>query len=313
MEINREKIRGKIEKWMIALVSFIILGAVILQSYKIIETGNVGVKKTLGQIDKEELKPGIHFVIPFIQQIEDVFTKTIMINYTDVQKRDSKEIYYEKSLSGEDTTGLEMKVDLIVEVDPQPDKMADMYISVGREGFAKKVLQPIRGIVRRVLGQYNAENIMSKRKQVERDIRHELEAMFNRNPYYKLINMQLKKIYLPKKVSEAIEKVQLAKQHAKEQQQMIVANEAKAQSTIALAKGKAESLEIQAKAEAKKITIKADAQAKANLILAKSLTPELLKLKAILAWEKGGSLVPKIVTGGSNPMTLLLNDNNISK
>jgi len=75
-----------------------------------------------------------------------------------------------------------MAIDLIVEVDPQPDKMADMYIEVGRQGFEKKVLQPIRGAVRKVLGQYSAESIMSKRKVLEADLTKELESLFSRNP-----------------------------------------------------------------------------------------------------------------------------------
>ena len=265
----------------------------------IIETGNVGVKSTLGQIDREELKPGLNWAMPVISKIEPVFTKTIMVNYTDVQKPDSAELYYERSLKGEDKTGLEMAIDLIVEVDPQSDKMADMFIEVGRAGFDKKVLQPIRGAARKVLGQYSAETIMANRKQLESDLENELNTLFAKNPYYKLVNVQLKKIYLPKRVQEAIERVQLAKQEAKAKKEQIQANKALAQSKVELAKGEAAAVREKAKAEADRITIEAKAQAAANIEIAKSLTPELIKIKHIEAWKSGGARVPRFISGDS--------------
>jgi len=294
-----------------AVVGFVaVLALVFLSlSYTIIETGNVGVKKTLGKIDPEELKPGVHFIVPGIQKIEDVFTKTVMVNYTDKPKRDTKEINYEYSLKGEDRTGLDMAIDLIVEVKPVSDKMADMFIEVGRQGFEKKVIQPIRGVAREVLGQYNAENIMSQRSVLEKDLKKALQEKFATNPYYKLVNVQLKKIYLPKKVREAIERVQLAKQEAKAKLQLIQANKAVAESKVELAKGEAQSIQIRAKAKADKILVEARARAKANDLVNKSLTPLLLQNKAIEAWKAGGAQMPKtLVTpkDSSKVPTLLL-------
>ncbi len=304
-------------KWLITgSVSLIILLALLASSYRIIETGNVGVKTTLGKIDPVELKPGIHFIIPGFQKIEDVFTKTVMVNYTDKPKQDTREINYEYSLKGEDKTGLDMAIDLIVEVKPVANKMADMFINVGRQGFEKKVLQPIRGVAREVLGQYQAENIMSQRSKLEQNLREALNKKFDMNPYYKLVNVQLKKIYLPKRVREAIEKVQLAKQEAKAKLQLIEANKAVAESKVELAKGEAQSIQIKAKAKADKILIEAKARAQANDLLNKSLTSMLLKDKAIEAWKYGGAAMPKtLITGNSssNIPFLLLDTNKASK
>ena len=266
----------------------------------IIETGNVGVKSTLGQIERVEMKPGLNWAMPIFSKIEPVFTKTIMVNYTSIQKEDSNELYYENSLKGEDTTGLEMAIDLIVEVEPQSDQMADMFIEVGRQGFEKKVIQPVRGGARKVLGQYSAESIMSKRKMLESDLKKELDSLFAKNPYFKLVNVQLKKIYLPKRVQDAIERVQLAKQEAKAKKEQIVANKALAQSKVELAIGEAQAVREKAKAEADRITIEAKAKAKANLEISKSLTTELIRLKKIEAWQKGGSQVPKFVGSGDS-------------
>lgn len=289
----------------------------------IIETGNIGVFSRLGQIDKNELLPGWHFAIPVIEKIEPVFTKTIMINYSkqDKDKKDSEELYNEGSLEGEDISGLEMSIDMIIEIDPQKDKMSDMYIDVGREGFYKKVLQPIRSLARQVLGQYHAENIMSLRKEVEISLKDKINELFATNPYYKLINVQLKKIYLPIKVKDAIEKVQLSKQNAKSKEEEIKSNMAEAQSKVALAKGESESIKEKAKGEAEAIRekakanaeailIEAEAQSKANKLLSDSLTKSLLELKHINAWKDGGSKVPYYLNSDKNNNSLFMIDLN---
>ena len=274
----------------------------------IIETGNVGVKSRIGKIDPVELSPGFNWAMPIIEKIEPVFTKTIMINYSGGNKGkiDTEEINYERTLKGEDVTGLELGIDLTVEVSPVSDKQADQFIEVGRSGFDKKVLQPIRSVARQVMSSFKAEEIMSKRAEVRAMISSKLQKEFENNPYYRLEGeIQLKKIYLPIKVKNAIERVQIMKQAAKEAQQQIVKQTAIANSAIETAKGEAQSLrtnaqgradavEIRARAEANAIAIKSAAQAKANKLLAESLSPILVKSQAINAWKSGGSQVPRV-------------------
>jgi regulator of protease activity HflC (stomatin/prohibitin superfamily) len=213
-----------------------------------------------------------------------------------------------------------MGIDLIVEVNPQSDQMADMFIEVGREGLTKKVLQPIRGAARKVLGQYNAESVMSQRKEVENTIQQELEKVFSKNDYFKLVNMQLKKIYLPPKVQDAIERVQLAKQDAASKKEQIVANKALAQSQVELAIGEANAVRERAQASADSVLIKAKANAEANIIeskaqaqandiISKSLTSVLIQQNTVEAWKSGGAKVPKFV--GSNSQFIFdLNNKN---
>ena len=289
-------------------------------SIHIIETGNVGVKSSVGQIDKTELKPGLNFAIPVIQKIEPVFTKTVMINYSGMtEKNDTEELYSERTLMGEDESGLELGIDLLVEVNPVMSQMADMYIDVGRQGFDKKVLQPIRGVSRKVLGQFKAELIMSQRKEVEAMLGKELERQFQENPYFELVNVQLKKIYLPSKVKSAIERVALAKQDAKAKQEQIIANENLAKSKVALAKGEAQAIEAnangvakamiaKANAKAKVIKLESEALAKANNLIAKSLTPALIQQNTVDAWKIGGAKVPNFVGGGGSQFIFDLNN-----
>jgi len=72
-----EKIIKNPVKSILVLI-LIILG---MMSITIIETGTVGVKATTGKYEMQELEPGLHMVIPFVQNIKEVDTKVHVINY----------------------------------------------------------------------------------------------------------------------------------------------------------------------------------------------------------------------------------------
>jgi regulator of protease activity HflC (stomatin/prohibitin superfamily) len=283
---------------------FSVIGAAIValfflfySGFTIIESGNVGVKIRLGETDPDELEAGWHWVVPGLTKIQPVFTKTIMVNYSssEGQKPDSEEIIYEGTLNGEDKTGLSLGIDLTVEIQPTGNKMADMYIKVGRSGFEKMVLQAVRSVGRRVISNYSAESIMTMRKQVETDLESELKREFENNEYYKLVNVALKAIVLPSRVREAIEIVALRKQEAAAAEQAIKTRENEAKSVMEIAKGKAEAAKIEARGSAEATLINAEATAKANELLARSLSSNVLTSNWIDAWRQGGSLVPQVL------------------
>lgn len=293
----------------IALIAIILAAFGMLRSgFTIIESGNVGVKSTLGTINADELHAGWHFVVPFVSKIERVFTKTIMVNYSssEGERRDHDEIVYEPTLMGEDKTGLPLGIDLTVEVKPVDGKMAEMFTDVGRSGFDKMVIQTIRSLGRRVISNYNAETIMTMRPKVEADLESELQNEFNTNEYFKLINVQLKAIVLPGRIREAIEVVAVRKQEAAAAEQAIKTREAEARSVMEVSKGKAEAVKIEAKGQAEAVLIEAEARAKANKLLSESLTSQVLTRDWIDAWRSGGSQMPQVL-GGESGQSVLLN------
>lgn len=50
----------------------------------LIESGNVGVKKTLGKVNPEEVTPGLNLRMPAITQITEFVGKEIAIDLTDL-------------------------------------------------------------------------------------------------------------------------------------------------------------------------------------------------------------------------------------
>jgi regulator of protease activity HflC (stomatin/prohibitin superfamily) len=55
--------------------------------YTQIKTGNVGVKTVMGQVQMEELAPGVYFPLPFVQSIREYSTKEIAVSLSDMRPK----------------------------------------------------------------------------------------------------------------------------------------------------------------------------------------------------------------------------------
>ena len=95
-------------------------------------------------------------------------------------------------------------------------------------------------------------------------------------------------------VKEALNKKIEATQRAQQRENELRESEAQAKKEMALADGIGRSKVITARAEAESLIIEAKAKAEANNMLAKSLTPDLLKWQSISKWN--GQL-PKALGG----------------
>jgi len=104
--------------------------------------------------------------------------------------------------------------------------------------------------------------------------------------HIEVVALQIREVYLPDTLQEAINS-KVAEQQLAEQ----------AQATVAKNTQLASAAQEQAKGEAESRTIRAQAEANANLLIAKSLTPELVRYQYALKWD--GKL-PQ-VTGGAVP------------
>ncbi|MDQ7082284.1 MAG: SPFH domain-containing protein [Aquificota bacterium] len=60
------------------VLALVVLGGLLLLSnpFVIIPSGYVGVKLTLGKASPEEMKPGLHLIIPFLQRVERMSVRT---------------------------------------------------------------------------------------------------------------------------------------------------------------------------------------------------------------------------------------------
>ncbi len=282
------------------IVVLIVIFLFIFSPFKTIESGNVGIKITLGKFDNEELMPGLHFKIPIIQDIKIVDVKVHTINYKGNQDRPDKEGLIEKpSINVLDERGLPVRIELTVQYRLIPDQASEMIQEWGWNWEDKLVNPTIRDVVRDVIGEYPAEKLPVKRQEIgvkiEEGIKKAIKTVSKNK--VEVVGVQLRDIKLPPRIAQKIEEVQIAKQEAEKMK--YVEEKAKKEQEVRKIKAETEKIEkiIRAEAEAEKKVkeaegrakaklLEAEAQAKANKLLSKSIDKNILKWKEIQVQEK---------------------------
>jgi len=275
----------------ILFITLLVLGfmAITGTGFKIVNDGNRGIMKTGTQYEMTSVKPGYHFFIPIYQSMEVKTIRPILVNYSisEGNKKDEELLYFEPALKGLDGKGIPIRLALSIEVKPNAEKLPLMYKSDGdfSNSFYKKVLQANREAVQTTISHFSVDTIMDKRAEVEKTLTYLLKDRYAKNPYFTLVNINLKDIIVPEKIREKQLDVQAAKQDALKSKELIKKAENEAKAQAAIAQGVADRNRIEAQGIADALLMKAKAQAKANDLVSKSLTDKILKNNAINQWN----------------------------
>ena len=253
--------------------------------FVIINSGEVGIKVTTGKYETTPLQPGFHIYIPILQKVITVDTKVRLINYKTAEAMSGFDsgIKVNPAINILDARGLPVSIELTVQYKLLPHG-APTTIATWGLAWEDKIVNPVvRDIVRNVVGQYNAEELPTKRNEIavkiENGIRTQIEGLEG-NPV-SIESVQLREIVLPSKIKDQIEKVQVANQESERVKYEVLRAKQEAQKKAALAQGEADKNRIEAQGRADAVTIEAKAQAKANKIVAESLTTKLLQMQQI--------------------------------
>ena len=270
---------------IIYVVIAIVAALFIFKPFVIVESGQVGIKITTGKYEEIPLTPGFHFFIPGFQKVILIDTKVRLMNYKNISEATSfgSGIRLNPAIDILDARGLPVSIELTVQYKLTADGAPNTIATYGL-AWEDKIINPVvRDIVRNVVGVYTAEELPTKRNEIavkiEDGVRADIEAL--ENSPVTLLSVQLRGIILPTKIREQIERVQIANQEAERVKYEVARAKQEAEKKAALAIGTAQAKRIEAKGRADAVTIEAIAQAKANILIAKSLTPNLLKLEQI--------------------------------
>jgi regulator of protease activity HflC (stomatin/prohibitin superfamily) len=253
----------------IILIIALLLLMVVWSSFVSVGPGDRGVLMTFGSVDQTVLMPGLHAKIPFAQTVKHMNVQ--------IQKSQTQETAASRDLQNVST---EVAVNWAI----NPADAAWVYEHLGGEGqLTEKVITPVvSNAVKAVAAHYDAEELVEKRDEVRDAIQKQIVAGLNQ---YKvqvqgvnITNFQFSPDY-----AKAIEAKQVAQQRAQ-------------QATYDLAR-----IKVQAQQE----VAQAQGQSQAQKLLQSTLTPEIIRLRAVKKWN---GVLPKVTGSGAIPFIGDLSD-----
>uniref|UniRef100_A0A7S2XWM3 Prohibitin n=1 Tax=Fibrocapsa japonica TaxID=94617 RepID=A0A7S2XWM3_9STRA len=175
---------------------------------------------------------GMHFLIPIIQEphILDIRARPRVIN----------------SVTG--TKDLQMvNISLRVLSRPEEDKISHIFRTLGTD-FDERVLPSLGNeVLKAIVAQYNAEDLLRKRDEVSEKIR---EALRKRAGAFNLIldDVSITHLTFGREYAKAIESKQVAQQEAERQQYVVAKADQERKAAIIRAEGEAEAATLISKA-----------------------------------------------------------------
>ena len=263
----------------IALVLIILASSV----YTVNE-GHIGIVKRFSEA-KEQVNPGLHFKVPFIDSVEEIEVRT--------RKNE------ERMAS---STKEQMPVTVSVSVNWTVDKTAALELFRqygGLSQFESRILDPrFRSATKDVIPRFDAEKLIQDRASAIQAIEANLIEEMKGFPVT-VDNIQIENIQLPAKYLTSIETKQTEKNLAAAEEHKLARQNLEAQRDVNTAKARADGIRAVAIAEAEAIRIKGLAEAEAITAKAKALgnNPLIVKLTEAQTWD--GKL-PATMLGGQN-------------
>lgn len=268
----------------ILIIVIIILAT---SSFVIVESGHVGVIRTLGAVQPVPLSEGFHLKKPFIDKIEQIDVR--------LNKAQSKSAAASKDLQT-------VQTQVTVQYSLLGPSSPETYQKIGtREVVAATVIEPaIQESVKAITAQYTAEQLVTKRAEVKLQIQEAIDNFINvtlkdKNvpAALKISNVAITDFEFSGEFNKAIELKVKAEQEALQ---------AKNEKTRRVTQAEAAYQEQKLAADAAAYDIEARSRAKADAIEreAKALkdNPALIQLRLSEKWD--GTL-PKFTGGEAIP------------
>jgi regulator of protease activity HflC (stomatin/prohibitin superfamily) len=231
-----------------------------------VPAGNVGVVTNFGSVQSGTLAPGLHIVIPIVQQVAIIDTR--------VQPHQFQEI---DAASAEYQT---VKLTGVMNYHVDGQFASDLYQRVGTD-FASKVIDPaFNDFIKTVVPAYKVDQILGARDEIRSKAKDALAA--NLSQYHIIVDdIYIANISFSDAFQQAIEAKQVAQQQVQTETQILAQKKIQADQAVAQAQGQADSNVKLAEGQAAATIALADGQATANKALAASLSDQILQYQYI--------------------------------
>lgn len=279
---------------VVILVIVIFAVSSISNCFVTVQAGHVGVVRRFGAVQEKSLREGLHFKLPFIEEVEMVDTRLAAASLScNAASRDLQ------------TVNTQVTVQFSLDGPSAPQVIQ----RVGNlEKISLSLIEPaIQESVKAVTAKFTAEELVTKREAVKIDIQNTLSNFLKISlgskdlpEVIRISNVAITEFRFSPEFERAIEL------KVKAEQEALQARNEKLR-RVTQAEAAAAEQEIQAKAQAFKIEAESVARAEAIRREADALkgNPELIQLRAIERWDGtlprmtgAGGVVPFLNLGG---------------
>lgn len=259
----------KLKKLLLAVVPLVIIAVIIVNNVTIIPTGYTGVRVRFGQIQQQPVSSGRMMVT--LPLVEHIYT----VNNKQQDYRIGNQIWGET----DDKTPVYAS-DVTVTYQIAPERSAWIYANVTdyAHGLVSEPL--VASAVKSAMVELSPGDVTNRARiepLIQQKLTEALTEKYGADTVYinKVVvgNMDFEPAY-----NDAIQAKSIA---AQTQAKASIEN----QTAIARAEADKKVALLKAEAEAEQLRIAAQAQAEANRVIQDSLTPELIELKKIEAWD----------------------------
>lgn len=237
----------------LVIVGVIALFVIVLaaSSFTIVNAGHTGVVVTLGKVNEGVLQEGLHFKIPFVQNV-------VMIDNRIVKLEVDTEAFSKDLQTVETTLAINYRVDTA--------KSYSIYKNIGAKYEEVLVVPAVNEVLKAIVAQYTAEESVTNRSLISEGLVVGLNEKLNSIGLFvtdvNIINFDFSEAFIT-----AIEEKQVA-------QQQLLKAETEKQTAIT-----------NAEAEAETTRIKAEAEAEANNKIKASLNDDIIRSKFYDKWD----------------------------
>ena len=229
------------------VIGGLVVLVVALNSFTTVKAGHTGVVTTMGKVEQKVLTEGLHFKIPFVQDVIQIDNR-VLKSEVDCSSA-SKDLQTVSS-----TIALNYKV--------RNESSASIYQNVGLDYESIIIAPAIQECVKAVTAKFTAEELITERQSIS----DQMKDLLNEKITSYGIDVQIFNIIsfdFTAEYNAAIEAKQTAQQNALKAEQDLQRVRVEAEQTIA----------------------KAEAEAEAYKLKSQELTPEMLIMEYIDKWD----------------------------
>jgi len=253
-------------KVVLGVVGIFVAIALLVSATTIVEPGTRGVKVTLGKVSENYLPEGLHFKIPFVQQVQSV----------SIRQRTQSGV---AATFSKDLQTVTVEFDALYRV--PANKVVDLYQNYSGVIYDSLLEPRVQEQMKQACAQYRAEDLVQNRENVKLEVikrvRQALDGLLIIN------DLTISNIDLTDELEASIEQKQIAEQEA---QKMVYRKQ-------------------QAELEAEVRLISAKAEAEAARIIGETLraNPQVIDMEIARKWD--GKAPTSVVTGSGGSNILL--------